>query len=153
MPFAGFDHIDTRVRSIAAVEPFYDCLMPLLGLPRKQEAHVDVHGEWHSLDATKSRNVVEYHEPSETGRIDSFIGFIEDPTMQPTATRIAFRLPSLADLEKLTRQLVTFGARAIEPSESADYPAVFFEDPAGTKLELCARIPRSLKTAGVGASE
>jgi hypothetical protein len=34
------------------------------------------------------------------------------------------------------------GACNIEPSaEMSAYPAVFFEDPAGTKLELVARRP------------
>jgi len=152
MGFAGFDHIDTRVRSIAAVEPFYDRLMPLLGLPRKKEAHVDDHGEWHSPDATKPRNAVEYHEPSQAGHLDCFIGFIEDPAMQPTGTRIAFRLASIAELEHLAGRLAALGACAIEPSESTDYPAVFFEDPAGTKLELCVGVAPSPKSAE-GVSE
>jgi hypothetical protein len=37
-------------------------------------------------------------------------------------------------------RLRELGAREIEFSEDMDtYPALFFEDPGGTKLELCAR--------------
>jgi len=50
MPFLGFDHIDTRVRSIQSVEPFYDRLLPALGLTEKRHAFVDDGGDWHDAD-------------------------------------------------------------------------------------------------------
>jgi hypothetical protein len=35
------------------------------------------------------------------------------------------------------------GGRVIEWSIEPTYPALFFEDPAGTRLEICARRPRA----------
>lgn len=137
MAFLGFDHIDTRVRSLAAVEEFYDLLMPKLGLTRKRFAHVDARGDWHDVSEERPYNTVEYAEES-TGSPARFIGFIEDPTMQPVATRIAFRVPrgSVAEWETTLRSI---GAQHIELSADPEtYPAIFFEDASGTRLELHA---------------
>lgn len=139
--FLGFDHVDTRVPSIKAVEPFYDQLMPALGLSRKHYSHVDARGEWHEPSSERAYNTVEYFEPNVEGAVASFIGFIEDAGTEPTLTRIAFRVPSPLDAEFWTSLLRRIGAVRIEPSESDDYPAIFFEDPSGTKLEVCARKP------------
>jgi len=139
--FQGIDHIDTRVWSISVVELFYDRLLPKLGLTRKRHAYVDDDGNWH--DATNGRryNAVEYYEDAVPGRVACFIGFIEDGAMQPVSTRIAFRVGSPAEIEKWLSYLPSIGAINIEPSDSSDYPAIFFEDPCGTKLELVARHP------------
>lgn len=139
--FLGFDHIDTRVRSIKAVEPFYDKLMPALGLPEKSYAHVDSQGEWDEPAADKPYNAVEYHESPKPGVVRHFIGFIEDPTMTPVLTRIAFRAQAPAELERWLVFLSSIGALCVERSASEKYPAIFFEDPVGTKLELVARAP------------
>jgi catechol 2,3-dioxygenase-like lactoylglutathione lyase family enzyme len=140
--FLGFDHIDTRVRSLAAVESFYDRLMARLGLTRKKHSLVDEAGDWHSLDAGQQYNVAEYFEEPQPDRAVFFIGFIEDPAMRPVWTRIAFRVPAPLDVEQWLRFLREIGAVNIEPSASMDeYPAIFFEDPAGTKLEVAARKP------------
>ncbi len=145
--FAGFDHIDVRVRSLSAVEAFYDALMPLLGLPRKSFALVE-EDEWTDLAAGGRHNAIEYFdaieyfEPFVAGRTARFIGFIEDPQHDPPATRIAFRQPGPFDANAWLERLRALGARVVEPSADLDsYPAVFFEDPAGTKLEICARLP------------
>lgn len=138
--FIGFDHVDTRVRSLKAVEKFYDALMPELGLSRKSRAYVDEQGDWG--DGTDERyNAVEYHEPEVAGRAALFIGFIEDPAMLPSFTRIAFRIASRGELDRWRTLLTSIGAVRIEDSASEEYPAIFFEDPAGTKLEVCARLP------------
>ena len=63
--------------------------------------------------------------------------------MQPVKTRIAFRVASKEDLPQWTAFLESIGAVNIEPSASEEYPAIFFEDACGTKLELCARLARS----------
>ena len=140
--FLGFDHIDTRVRSVRAVEAFYDRLMPELGLPEKRLAHVDESGEWHEPSDARPYNTVEYYESVRPGKVGCFIGFIEDKQLIPTSTRIAFRVPSSA-LDHWHSLLGSMGAANIEWSASAEYPAIFFEDPAGTKLELVARRPKS----------
>jgi catechol 2,3-dioxygenase-like lactoylglutathione lyase family enzyme len=140
--FLGFDHVDTRVRSLAAVEAFYDKLMPELGLPRKRHSFVDGNGDWLEVKPDGTYNVAEYFEAPEPGQSARFIGFIEDPSMQPTLTRIAFRVASVAELDRWVKLLERLGARNIEPSSSyEEYPAVFFEDPAGTKLEVAAPKP------------
>jgi len=142
--FLGFDHLDVRVRSLAAVEGFYDALMPLLNLPLKTVSHVDAAGNWHEADDDeRPYNVVEYYETGVPGVASHFVGFIEDPGMHPVSTRIAFRVESAAALVAWETTLRDMGARNIETSdEMEDYPAIFFEDPAGTRLELCARVPK-----------
>ena len=136
--FLGFDHVDTRVRSLAAVEAFYDKLMPEIGLPDKDYHHVDGAGNWQRAESGGSYNTVEYHEKQANGSSPHFMGIIEDPAMKPVLTRIAFRVASLVELDRWVELLGRIGALNIERSAS-DWPAVFFEDPAGTKLEIVAR--------------
>jgi catechol 2,3-dioxygenase-like lactoylglutathione lyase family enzyme len=140
--FLGFDHVDTRVTSIAAVEPFYDKLMSLLGMSHKRYCHVDAQGEWHDASDERPYNTVEYFEDAPQGGVACFIGFIEDRLMRPTGTRIAFRVAAPLDTPFWLRALEQAGAVRIEPSAWDDYPAIFFEDPSGTKLEICARTPK-----------
>lgn len=135
--FLGFDHVDVRVSSLALVEAFYDRLMPLLGLTRKRTAFVDAKGEWLQKDADGNYNTVEYYTPAEPGAVSFFIGFIERSDHVPGLTRVAFRIENLPEWLPALEEL---GAHNIEPSEEMSvYPAIFFEDPAGTKLELVAR--------------
>lgn len=141
--FLGFDHIDVRVRSLAAVEPFYDAIMPLLGLVTKKLSYVDDAGDWHDADPTHY-NTVEYYEEADPGERFHFIGFIEAPAMTPVFTRIAFRVGSATAVEAWATDLPAHGAQNVGRSEDmAGYPAVFFEDPAGTKLEICALNPKA----------
>ncbi len=134
--FLGFDHIDCRVRSLAAVEAFYDELMPALGLTEKRYAYVDHNGEWHVEFDTY--NAVEYYEPEHPSKARRFMGVIENPLHRNNDTRIAFRVrrEALATLHGLLQRL---GAQQIERNDDEAYPALFFEDPAGTKLELIGR--------------
>lgn len=140
--FAGFDHLDVRVRSLAAVEPFYDRFLPLVGLFGKNEAHVDAAGEWHEVSPGHPRNAIEYYEEAAPGRIRHFIGFIENPQMTVSETRVAFRV-SPERLGALGEELAAIGACDVDPSGSEEYKAIFFNDPAGTRLEICARHPSS----------
>ncbi|MBD5634686.1 MAG: VOC family protein [Candidatus Eremiobacteraeota bacterium] len=138
--FFGFDHVDVRVRSLAAVEAFYDALLPELGLPAKSFSFVAADGTWSDSSAHERYNTVEYSERSGEPRAQRFIGFIEDPAMRPVATRIAFALSSASEVRAWAARLEALGAREVESDDDFDnYPAVFFEDPAGTRLELCAR--------------
>ncbi|HEY8298803.1 MAG TPA: hypothetical protein VIG32_12380 [Candidatus Baltobacteraceae bacterium] len=139
--FIAIDHVDTRVRSVRAVELFYDRLMPEIGLPHKSFAFVDERGDWHDAPADGTYNTIEYHEGPQRDRADFFIGFVEDPQAAASGTRIAFRV-STERLAEIGAFLEAIGARNVEPSENmAEYPAYFFEDPTGTKLEICARNP------------
>lgn len=135
--FLGFDHVDCRVRSLAAVEAFYDDLLPVLGLTEKRYAYVDPDGVWH--DEFESYNAVEYYEPEHPTKPRRFFGIIENPLHRNNDTRIAFRVMR-EQLELLYTLLERLGARSMEWSEQMDtYPAIFFEDPTGTKLELIGR--------------
>ena len=89
-----------RVGDLRAVEPFYDALMPLLGLPRKRHAFVDAQGRWREPQDGERTNVAEYHEADESPGA-RFMGVIELPGAAPSATRIAFRLPADADWKML----------------------------------------------------
>jgi catechol 2,3-dioxygenase-like lactoylglutathione lyase family enzyme len=114
-----------------------------LGLTRKTESHVDAAGEWHSVDGDRPRNVIEYHSPIEPGSPGWFVGFIENARTVPTVTRIAFTLDREADLAAVEPLVRDAGGRVVEWSADAGYPALFFEDPCGTRLEICARRPRA----------
>ncbi len=126
-----------------SVEPFYDQLMPALGLTNKRYCNVDEDGEWTDGELA-THNTVEYYEPAGRGATPFFIGFVEDRGVTATRTRIAFRIQSLADAQRWIAFLKAAGARNIELSDDmATYPAIFFEDPCDTKLELCARKPKA----------
>jgi len=142
LQFEGFDHIDMRVPSLAKAQRFYDKLMPALGLSVQRFAHVDAAGDWKDVGETTPCNVLEYYSAPAAGAASFFLGVIEDAGMQPTSTRIAFRLSSLSRLEEMGASLPGMGALSVERSADWEtYPAVFFEDPCGTKLELCCRKP------------
>jgi len=146
--FAGYDHVDCRVRSLAAVEAFYDALMPELSLPRKRFSYVDDDGEWHEASADHRYNAIEFFEEAHLDRATFFVGFIERGEHVPGATRIAFRVERsrLLEIESLLERI---GAVRVERSDDfEEYPAVFFEDPAGTQLEIVARAARTLELAG-----
>ncbi len=134
--FLGFDHIDCRVRSLASVEAFYDDLMPVVGLTEKRYAFVDAEGDWHK--EFDQYNAVEYYEPEHPTKPRRFMGLIESPLHRNNETRIAFRV-TRESLPLLVALIERLGAQNIEQSIDDDYPAVFFEDPAGTKLEFIGR--------------
>ncbi|MDQ6930608.1 MAG: VOC family protein [Candidatus Eremiobacteraeota bacterium] len=137
--FLGFDHLDVRVSSLAAVEQFYDLLMPALGLPVKRYAFV-AGDEWRTVTSTDIYNAVEYVQSAPSGTAATFIGIIEDLEMQATRTRVAFPVPDPASLQTWVAFLTEIKARDVElSSDFVAYPAVFFEDPAETKWEICAR--------------
>lgn len=139
--FLGFDHIDTRVTSLAKVESFYDRLMPLLGFTAKKLSYVDDNGEWSAPRADGTYNTAEYFTAGTNGEASFFVGFIERADTASTFTRIAFRVDDVTDPKWMTT-LRELGAKNIEPSDDMSaYPAVFFEDPAGTKLEIVSRRP------------
>ena len=73
-----------------------------------------------------------------TGRPARFFGIIEEIGAQPARGRVAFTVAEEA-LEEWERTLRDLGAREIERNDEASYPAIFFTDPIGTRLELCAR--------------
>ncbi|HEY5769278.1 MAG TPA: VOC family protein, partial [Terrimicrobium sp.] len=72
-----------------------------------------------------------------------FFGVTESRAHLPNQNRIAFWASSVAEVDDIARFLHEIGAAAIEGPEyngSPAYYAVFFEDPAGNRLEVCYRL-------------
>lgn len=127
--FAGFDHVDLRVRDLTEARRLYDVLLPELGLA---ETRVE-------------DGAVEYYEAPHRDAARRFFGIREDRDHVATAVRIAFSAVSAADVDRLAKVAGRAGARAIEgpeiPWSSEKYYAVFFDDPSGNRLEICYRRP------------
>jgi catechol 2,3-dioxygenase-like lactoylglutathione lyase family enzyme len=138
MTFLGIDHVDSRVPALGAVETFYDELMRRLGLTGKHYAMVTFGGEQWDEGTPERYNAVEYHEEGVTGRPALFFGVIEEVGAEPARGRVAFAVTE-DSLDEWHRFLNEIGAREVERSESEWYPAVFFTDPLGTRLEVVAR--------------
>ncbi len=119
-----FDHIDLRAPDLGAVTPFYEKLLPALGFTR--DLTIEGWAEFFNKG----------HGPTE------FFGITESPSHQPNENRIAFWAESTAEVDQLATLLTEIGARNIEGPgyEVPGYYAVFFEDPAGNRLELCHRL-------------
>jgi predicted lactoylglutathione lyase len=120
-----FDHIDHRVRSLAAVRAFYDTLMPALGYTKR----------------VAGRTMIEYYRP---GEADMFFGIHQHAGHAPTRTRVAFAAQTRAGVDRIGALLTSAGARKIEgpmkcPDYRRPYYAMFFEDPEGNRLEVCCR--------------
>lgn len=120
-----FDHIDLRVPDLALVSDFYRRLLPALGFKRDLTIP-----EW-----------LQYYAEGEGAT--EFFGVTESRTHVPNENRIAFWASSVTEINEIARLLHEIGARNIEGpdyEDSAAYYAVFFEDPAGNRLEVCYRL-------------
>jgi catechol 2,3-dioxygenase-like lactoylglutathione lyase family enzyme len=119
-----FDHIDLRVPELGAVRAFYGALLPRLGF-------------------TEDMNVPDWLQYYSQGDGPTeFFGVTQSPGHTPNENRIAFWASSIAEVDEIAQVLQEIGARNIEgPSheDSEDYYGVFFEDPAGNRLEVCYR--------------
>jgi len=116
----SFDHVDLRVSHLEQAVPFYARLLPALGFTRDAK----IKG-WFQLE-------------SETGE---FFGIKEDPRHVPNQNRVAFRAASPAEVDSLAGLLHEIEASNVEGPEwvSANYYAIFFEDPSGNRLEFVFR--------------
>ncbi|MBV8750770.1 MAG: hypothetical protein JO103_13780 [Candidatus Eremiobacteraeota bacterium] len=135
---AWIDHVDLRVPALGVVEAFYDAFFERLGLTRKGYARVARGGALWEDGTPEDYNAVEYYEENVTGRPAHFFGVIEEVEVQPAAGRIAFAVVA-ETLAEWATVLPQIGAREIEHNDDDGYPALFFTDPLGTRLELCAR--------------
>lgn len=121
----GLDHIDLRVPSLAAARLFYRILLPALGFTK------DVSDEkWFQFEADAP------------GGMGEFFGITESPQHVPNETRVAFWAESTTEVDRLADVVRRAGARNIEGpgfDKGPGYYAVFFEDPAGNRLEICHR--------------
>jgi catechol 2,3-dioxygenase-like lactoylglutathione lyase family enzyme len=76
----------------------------------------------------------------------SFFGFTEDPDHRANANRIAFWVSGQGEVNRVAAIVRKAGAINIEgpslnPEYSANYYAVFFEDPNGNRFEVVHRAP------------
>jgi len=122
-----FDHIDLRVKDIAAARKFYGKFLPQLGFVKEKPGRY--YHTFYSAGGDK---------PSE------FFGFTRDKNHKPNRTRIAFWADTREEVDKLARLVRKAGGKALEGPElcsgySPGYYAFFFEDPDGNKLEICCR--------------
>lgn len=121
-----FDHVDLRVPDLALVSDFYRALLPALGFT--QDLTIP---EW-----------LQYY--AEGDGATEFFGVTVSPTHLPNENRIAFSASSVAEVNIIARLLADIGAGNIEgpgyEDEPSTYYAVFFEDPAGNRLEVCYRL-------------
>ncbi|HET7813856.1 MAG TPA: VOC family protein [Candidatus Baltobacteraceae bacterium] len=122
-----FDHIDLRVRNLAAARPFFDALLPAMGL-----SHINADSE-----------SAGYHAPGETGA-EPFLWVVEDPQHRPGESRIAFAAPTRDEVDRLSEiarkaNAGAFEAPALIEEYGPKYYASFFEDADGNKFEICCR--------------
>jgi hypothetical protein len=117
------------------VERFYDALLPALGLSRKTESHVDTNGERRTVDARHPRNAIEYSTPSRLERRAGSSALARRPAWSRPG-RVSPSPPTAkAALRDSRRSCATCG-RVVEWSDDDDYPALFFEDPVGTRSDV-----------------
>src|SRR5215831_11139378 len=111
-----FGHVDLRVPDLEAAFPFYDALLPALGFTQTY------HGE-----AWKVWGLSELPP--------TYFGITESPGHAPNENRIAFRVESNDEVDRVAE--VARGAGATELSGPKEMPygpgyyAVYFADPAG----------------------
>jgi catechol 2,3-dioxygenase-like lactoylglutathione lyase family enzyme len=118
-----YDHIDLRVPRLAEAAAFYELLLPALGFTRK----VEVEG-WLSFEAAGEGIV-------------PFFGVTESPDHRPNENRVAFWVESENGVDQVAEVARRAGAKNIEGPMQYEprYYAVFFEDPAGNRFEVCHR--------------
>ena len=122
-----FDHIDLRVKDIAAARKFYAKFLPQLGFVKEKPGRY-------------------YHTfyPAGGDKPSEFFGFTPDKNHKPNRTRIAFWADTREEVNGLAELVRKAGGKALEGPEicsgySRGYYAFFFEDPDGNKLEICCR--------------
>lgn len=120
------DHIDLRVRDLAAARPFYDAFMAALGLGSITSGEDS--GDWIGYA---------YEEDS-----TPFFGLIVEPGHVGDRSRIAFAADSKEEVDRIGAAVSAAGAVNVEgpafcPEYHPKYYAVFFEDQDGNRLEVC----------------
>ena len=124
------DHLDVRVKDVAAARRFYEPFCAALGLTRVEAGPI-----WTSFESS---------DPSAP-----FLAIAADPNFSPSRTRIALRADSRADVDRIARVARIAGATNFEephhcPEYAEGYYAAFFDDPDGNRLEICYRPKRPM---------
>ena len=111
-----FDHIDLRVKDMAAAKKFYGQLLPALGFSV----------------ASGDDELRTYQRPGEEP--EEFFCFEKGKDHRPNETRITEIVRHAGGLK--------LEGPEVWREYSPGYYAVFFEDPSGNKLEICCRESR-----------
>jgi catechol 2,3-dioxygenase-like lactoylglutathione lyase family enzyme len=122
-----FDHLDFRVRDVAAAKPFYDGLLRLFGMRGK---------------AQEDGSVVYLRIAG--GKIEEAFALLEDREHRPSGTRVAFFASTTEDVERFAARLRELGSTNMEgpewcPEIGPNYYACFFEDAEGNRFEIVCR--------------
>lgn len=129
-------HVQITVRDMAVSVPFYDRLMPRLGLQRRTESTIESH----------ALHVVEYSTPRFAFAISSPRASVAGERLHRrrpgSLHHLAFRADSRAEVDRLYGELRQIGATIVSPPRAyaeyvpPGYYAVFFKDPDGIKYEI-----------------
>lgn len=121
-----FGHTDVRVADLAAALPFYEALLPAIGFTERY------HGE-------------EWKVWSTTGALPgaAYFAVTESTAHVPNENRIAFRVSTATEVDRLTEVAREAGARELSGPKPMPYGpgyyASFFADPSGNRLEIYVR--------------
>ena len=124
-----FNHIDLRVSNLDTAFPFYQKVMPALGLTYTGHHKEPTGIEW---------EVFSFKERA--GRPGQFFAITEDKGHVSNKNCIAFFVESRDSIDKIADAVRKSGAQNIEgpcecPEYNKTYYSVFFEDPSGNRLE------------------
>ncbi len=124
-----YNHIDMRVRDMAAVLPFYVEFLGALGFLGPEEV-VEPDGRvW--------QNFRFRHGPLPS----QFFGLIEDGEHRPNDNCLAFHVPTRQRVDEVARLAAAAGGQVEEPvvcpEYGREYYAAFLKDPSGNRLEVC----------------
>jgi catechol 2,3-dioxygenase-like lactoylglutathione lyase family enzyme len=122
-----FGHVDLRVSSMDEALPFYEELLPALGLTQRY------HGpEWKVFAAEDELPATAY------------FALVESPEHVPNESRIAFWAADRSEVDRIASVVEHAGGRDLSgPKEmpyGPDYYAVYFADPCGNRFEVYHRL-------------
>jgi catechol 2,3-dioxygenase-like lactoylglutathione lyase family enzyme len=121
-----FGHIDLRVSDLDGAFAFYDAFLPALGFTERY------HGEAWKVWATTD-------PPPST----AYFGITEEPAHVANDNRIAFRVGSAAEVDRLAEVARQAGAVDLSGPKPMPYGpgyyAVYFADPSGNRFEVYVR--------------
>jgi predicted enzyme related to lactoylglutathione lyase len=120
-----FGHVDLRVASMEAAFPFYEALLPALGFTVAR--HGEIWKGWTTADPLPAT---------------SYVAVTEEPGHVANANRIAFKVETAEDVDRVAEVARAAGAELSGPKEmpyGPGYYAVYFDDPSGNRLEVYVR--------------
>lgn len=127
MEINGVAHVMLTAGDFEACRPFYEKLLPFLGLRQVIKSHT-------MLYYVGGRTAVGVVKADEQYRGERFVQF------RVGLHHLCFRARSREDVDQLHRFLLEIGAHIVHPPQEGEwapgYYSVLFEDPDGTRLEM-----------------